>query len=489
MIFYYPLIITIIIKFIFVNMLSKRKLKRNYCEICDKRASYNYIDIKYGIRCKAHILEDMVDVLNKKCKENGCVSRPHFNFEGCKCGLYCKLHAKRDMINVYGRKCAYFGCKTTPNFNYDGETKGIFCSEHAEPDMIDVKNKKCIEPGCKKYPIYNYPSEKRGIYCKQHAADNMVDVKNKKCIEPGCTKQPTFNYRGEKGGMYCKNHAMEDMVDVKHSKCIEYNCQKRPTFNYLNKKTAIYCRNHAIENMVNVVDKKCIYEDCMKRASYNLFGHPANYCGKHKPHGSILNPTPKCSFKQCNKLATHGNNKVTNHCENHANEDEYDMFSKPCILCGLENILDENHHCYFCNPSNMLKYLHAKELRVKKYFDDHMISYDQHDTIVNNGKYGKERPDFVFIRESHIVIVEVDENQHIDRLCYCEQIRMVNISQSFQLPTVFIRYNPDKYKNSNEKIKNEHESHAIRMNILTSVINKYINTPPVDFFVCNILIL
>ena len=55
-----------------------------------------------------------------------------------------------------------------------------------------------------------------------------------------------------------------------------------------------------------------------------------------------------------------------------------------------------------------------------------------------------------------IVILECDENQHQERNCSCEQIRMVNIGQSFGgLPTYFIRWNPDKYKPHNENTKQE----------------------------------
>jgi hypothetical protein len=68
------------------------------------------------------------------------------------------------------------------------------------------------------------------------------------------------------------------------------------------------------------------------------------------------------------------------------------------------------------------------------------------DVTVNAGECGRERPDFLFEAASHCVVVEVDENQHKSRACECEQTRMVNISQSLGLPTIFLRYNPDRYK-------------------------------------------
>jgi hypothetical protein len=45
-----------------------------------------------------------------------------------------------------------------------------------------------------------------------------------------------------------------------------------------------------------------------------------------------------------------------------------------------------------------------------------------------------------------IVILEVDEDQHKDRPCECEQTRMMNISQALGAErTVWIRYNPDAF--------------------------------------------
>lgn len=69
------------------------------------------------------------------------------------------------------------------------------------------------------------------------------------------------------------------------------------------------------------------------------------------------------------------------------------------------------------------------------------ISHDQ-------GTYGRERPDFVFDAVTHMIVVEIDEDQHKYYPCECEQIRMINISQSLGMPTIFIRYNPDKYQSS-----------------------------------------
>ena len=67
--------------------------------------------------------------------------------------------------------------------------------------------------------------------------------------------------------------------------------------------------------------------------------------------------------------------------------------------------------------------------------------------------------DFVYDLNSHIVIVEVDENagqkkSYHKEHCEKERIRMLEISKSFSLdcppPIIFIRYNPDAYHIDNK---------------------------------------
>jgi hypothetical protein len=47
-----------------------------------------------------------------------------------------------------------------------------------------------------------------------------------------------------------------------------------------------------------------------------------------------------------------------------------------------------------------------------------------------------------------IIIIETDENQHIDYNSTCENKRLMELSQDLQhRPIVFIRFNPDDYTN------------------------------------------
>lgn len=74
--------------------------------------------------------------------------------------------------------------------------------------------------------------------------------------------------------------------------------------------------------------------------------------------------------------------------------------------------------------------------------------YESHDRIPLHSCY-KYRPDFVYDFVTHIAILEVDEHQHESYQCECEQKRMINLTQDFGgIPVVWIRFNPDSYKDN-----------------------------------------
>jgi hypothetical protein len=67
----------------------------------------------------------------------------------------------------------------------------------------------------------------------------------------------------------------------------------------------------------------------------------------------------------------------------------------------------------------------------------------------------RRRPDLFLDMGSHVIIVEVDENQHTEYDCSCENKRLMEISQDVEhRPIIFIRFNPDDYTDqSGTKIK------------------------------------
>lgn len=68
------------------------------------------------------------------------------------------------------------------------------------------------------------------------------------------------------------------------------------------------------------------------------------------------------------------------------------------------------------------------------------------DKIIQNA-CSKRRPDLLLDLGYQVIIVEVDENQHADYDCSCENKRIMELSQDVgHRPIVFIRFNPDEYE-------------------------------------------
>ncbi len=138
---------------------------------------FNLQDEKGGVYCNKHAPEGYVDVCNKKCIKCN-KKRPSYNILGLQ-PQYCKDCKTYNMVDVNNKKCSFEDCMTIPSFNLSGEKSGIYCSIHAPDGYVNVHILKCLD--CDTSPSYNEPGNKVGIYCAAHAKPNMINVKNPVC--------------------------------------------------------------------------------------------------------------------------------------------------------------------------------------------------------------------------------------------------------------------------------------------------------------------
>jgi hypothetical protein len=287
--------------------------------------------------------------------------------------------------------------------------------------MVDIINKRCLE--CNKQPTFNYEGEKNGLYCKLHKKENMVDIINKRCLD--CNKQPTFNYEGEKNGLYCKLHKKENMINVlEKRKCLE--CKSRPTFNYEGEKNGLYCNLHKKENMVDIINKRCL--NCNKQPTFNYEGEKNGlYCDSHKKNGMVNVVSKKCQ---------------TPLCEIQISNLKYNGY---CMRCFMYTFPDKP----------VSRNYKTKETSVK----DFVLSNNSNETWIGDKRIqdgcSKNRPDLICDFGEKLVIVEIDENQHVDYNSTCQIARLNNLSQDVYFrPIILIRFNPDDYiDEKGEKIK------------------------------------
>ncbi|KAJ3032935.1 hypothetical protein HDV00_006979, partial [Rhizophlyctis rosea] len=141
-------------------------------------------------------------------------------------------------------------------------------------------------------------------------------------------------------------------------------------------------------------------------------------------------------------------------------------------------IVDRDEDCETCDPVTFKRIYLAKQNVVKHFLVTHGIKFTTVDRPVDDGKCGKERPDFYIDCGTHILMIEVNEHQHSGRPCECEQTRMVNISQSNGMKTMFLCWNPDKYK---AKPGRKNETMGRLLDVLLEFVGHYSINPPKGF--------
>jgi hypothetical protein len=215
------------------------------------------------------------------------------------------------------------------------------------------------------------------------------------------------------------------MVDIKNQTCIHEGCKKQPNFNIKNQTKGLYCSQHKLDGMVNVVSQMCIHEGCKFRASFNIEGQTkALYCSQHKLDGMVDVIHETCKSEWCSTRV-------------HMKYDGY------CLFCYMNLFPDKP----------LSRNYKTKEYAVIEYIKTKFPDYNWISDKIISGGFSKRRPDLLLDLIYQIVIIEVDENQHIDYDCSCENKRIMELSQDVRhRPIIFIRFNPDDYEKNGIKI-------------------------------------
>jgi hypothetical protein len=150
------------------------------------------------------------------------------------------------------------------------------------------------------------------------------------------------------------------------------------------------------------------------------------YCKQCSGSAYCVHKKRKTRCKQCGGSALCKNEW----CETNKSKDGY------CTYCYTQMFPD----------APLSRNYKTKEKSVSDFVLDEFPNFTWSvDRRIENG-CSRRRPDLMLDLGSHVIIVEIDENQHIDYDCSCENKRIMEISQDVtHRPIVFIRFNPDEY--------------------------------------------
>jgi hypothetical protein len=442
--------------------MSKPHYKICIFEDCNTPATFNYEGEHKRLYCAEHKYESMVYISQRSiCAFEGCTKNPSYNFANEK-GRYCAKHKTDEMVNVQFKLCEHEDCNIQASFNYEGENKKLYCNTHKLFSMVNVSKRSiCAFEGCAKTPSYKLENEKEK-YCVTHKTDEMVKMYTKKlCEHSGCTKQPKFNLPGCKTGVRCMEHCLEDMINVHAQMCQHIGCQVQATYTLSGMRKPMYCFHHHLPGMISV-GRKCESDGCDKAPSFNEKGNKIpRFCANHKEIG-MINVFKRCLHEGCDSSPVYNYPGLqTLYCKLHKKDLMVNVVPfTTCSMCpSKENKnLPKKGYCSRCfiytfPEEKVARHFKVKEQHVREFIQQ---EFEQYNTIFDKtirGGCSQKRPDAFIDMLVYSIIIEVDEGQH-DRYS-CENKRMMELFQDLgQRPIVFIRFNPDKYINSeNETVE------------------------------------
>ncbi len=435
--------------------------KRTHCADCAKKSGIEMILLGGGPKC------DGVDIdengIEKKCKISA-----GFGFVDGK-PTKCKKHIENDMKALKGQFCK---CGTRASFGLIGTKKPIYCNDcKPSEDYVAVGESRIC--GCGKRCCYGYIWDERPSRCSKCAEPDMENIMDKKCVKCKLII-PSYIVRGQRSATYCAGCADKNTMISIHKKCDDCGI-KRASYGFRNTNVRMRCEDCSTWGMYYLERPKC--EKCDDYAVYGFLFQKKRFCRLHKEKN--MHPEwklhPECEIDICDEKPFYCKigDRYPTRCETHSDGGYINIIERNCSTCNLPDFIPKDkQNCRECDLWSDGKFNHTKELRIKHVLEGHNIKYTSYDRVPESA-CSKYRPDFIIDLGSICIILEVDENQHRSYPCECEEKRMMQIYQDFGgVPLVFIRYNPDDYKDNNGKKCEGKLYNLARETVLIKLINR-----------------
>jgi len=280
-----------------------------------------------------------------------------------------------------------------------------------------------------------------------------------------CHKNASFGYEEKRDRIMCKKHKSEEMVS-KSKKPNTCPCGTIPIFGYTGEKPTC-CVKCKKGDMTDIKSKKCA---CGTKMCYGLPGESPSCCAKCKTDDMIVVSSKKlCACNKQPTFALEGMKPVC--CKDCKSPDMVNTFNKrcnsnspphniPCPMGGNRNYEGFCTHCFANlfpnNPKTAQIRKKSKELAVVSF-----ISTEFKDFLHDKPLFTQDcdcshrrRIDLRKLVNGTLVCIEVDEHQHKHYDKQDQENRYNDLFMMYTGKMIFIRYNPDKYKDEDGKSRN-----------------------------------
>ena len=282
----------------------------------------------------------------------------------------------------------------------------------------------CEHKGCVKRSAYGN-IEGKPKFCGVHKKEGMDNVRCKRCEHDGCPKQPVYgNIEGKP--KFCGVHKKEGMNNVVSKRCELEGCDKIANFGNIKGKPK-FCVEHKKEGMDDVKNKRCEHEDCVKQPVYgNIEGRP-KFCVEHKKAGMDDVISKRC---------------VSKHCETQSKTQKYDGY---CAYCFVNLFPDD--------VRVKMARIKSREILVECFLEEEFGGF-RHDTPIIYGGcdcLSRRRIDHRKLINATMLAIETDEGQHKSYDDEDETNRYDDLYMHHSGKFIFIRFNPDSYRDQTGK--------------------------------------
>jgi len=380
-------------------------------------------------------------------------TRANFGQSGGKL-LFCKRHKGETDVSIEAeraKKCIVEECGTVASYGKRNSNVREYCVKHKPHNYVDKRKRICHGDNdtCMVHATYAQIGIKRAERCAKHKIDGDVDVVTFNiCKYDDCYIQGVFGNKSQPKIRYCKHHKENDHIDISHPLCNHEHCPRRARFSMRGMTKPTKCSDHRDDEMVDIDSGRCKLQGCYIQPT---FGEPGTkkplFCINHKNDHHVDVRSRKCKHDDCGKQPVFG--EVEGEplfCKNHMLSHYKDVINPKCPSCKLFITIKKDKLCSYCNPESTVRQK-TRESVVKEFLEENVDIPFKHDVTIEDGKWcGKYRPDFLYDCGTHFIVVECDEDQHKGYDQSCEVIRMKNIVHSLGMRTVFLRYNPDVYR-------------------------------------------